>query len=283
MEPLCDLHTHSYYSDGTCSPADLIRQAAAQGLSAVALTDHNTLAGLPEFLSAAEGTAVEAIPGVEISTEYQEKELHIVGLFLSPSRWQETADFLSIFNRRKEESTRDLVHRLDRAGYRLDYDAICDAHHGGIVNRAVVASVLMEKGYVSSVEEAFRTLLKPCHGYFIPPRYTDVFETIAFLRRQGAVPVLAHPFLNLSESALREFLPEAKRHGLAAMETLYAAYSQETTVLARRIAGEFNIKESGGSDFHGKTKPDIQLGIGKGNLSVPLSFARNLQPQEVLP
>lgn len=282
MEPLCDLHTHSYYSDGTWSPAALISQAAAQGLSAVALTDHNTLAGLSEFLTAAENTAVEAIPGVEISTEYLGKELHIVGLFLSPSCWQEITDYLNIFNQRKEESTRDLIRRLDNDGYHLDYDSICSTHQG-IINRAVVASILMEKGYVPSVEEAFRTLLKPCHGYFVPPRYTDVFETIAFLRRQGAVSVLAHPFLSLSESALREFLPQAKQCGLVGMETLYATYSEETTALARQIAREFRLKESGGSDFHGETKPDIRLGIGKGSLSVPLSFARNLQSQEDLP
>lgn len=280
MAEYCDLHTHSRYSDGTCTPAEILAKATGLGLSAVALTDHNTVAGLPEFLAAARGAAVQAIPGVEISTGYLGKELHIVGLFLSPAHWEETTAFLDTINRRKEESNLLLIHRLKQAGYPLDYDAIRSSHPDGTVNRAVIAAALLKKGYVCSVAEAFQTLLKPRHGYFVPPERIPAFEAISFLKLHGAMAVLAHPFLNLTEPELRRFLPEAMQQGLSAMETLYSAYTPETTALSRQIAAEFALAESGGSDFHGENKPEIHLGTGNGNLRVPLSFAHTLQPKE---
>lgn len=273
----CDLHTHSCFSDGTCTPSEIIDFAIKTGLSAVALTDHNTLDGLPEFLSAAAGKDILAVPGVEISTGYQGKELHIVGLFLDPAQFRSVSDFLEQINRKKEISNRNLIQALSRAGYRLNYDEICRRHPQGTVNRAVIAAALLENGYVSSIKEAFKHLLSSDGPYFVPPERLCCFEAIAFLKSIQAVPVLAHPFLNLSEAELRNFLPEAKKHGLAAMETMYSSYSQETADLAAVIAREYGILSSGGSDFHGSNKPDIVLGIGKGNLQIPYRFAEQLQ------
>jgi len=281
MAKFCDLHTHSHYSDGTCAPAEIIAEAAALGLSAVALTDHNTVAGLPEFLAAARVGTVEAVPGVEISTAYGEKELHIVGLFLKPESFGDVTAFLDGFNRKKEESNRRLVHALNRAGYDLDYDAICVEHPQGTVNRAVIASALLEKGYVPSINDAFKGLLSKKGGYYVPPERLSAFEAIELLRSIHAVPVLAHSFLNLkTEEELRIFLKQAIPHGLAAMETMYASYTPETEAAARRIAVEFGLLESGGSDFHGDTKPHIQLGTGKGTLAVPFDFVRNLKKSQ---
>ena len=277
MKNACDLHTHSCFSDGTCTPAEIIDLAVRKGLSAVALTDHNTVAGLPDFLSAAAGKDISAIAGTEISTGYGEKELHIVGLFLKPSDFDAVTQFLEISNVRKEESNRKLVRALTEAGYPLSYEAICRTHPEGTVNRAVIAAALLEKGYVSSVEDAFQRLFHRRSGLYMPPERISAFEAIAFLASIHAVPVLAHPFLNLSEGELREFLPEAKKHGLAAMETVYSSYSMETGLLAAKIAAEYGLLQSGGSDFHGGTKPDISLGSGRGSLLVPAAFAKQLQ------
>lgn len=275
---LCDLHTHSTFSDGTCTPAEILSQAAQIGLSAVALTDHNTVAGLPDFLAAAENGPVQAIPGVEVSAEYGKTELHIVGLFLPMDTWNTVTGFLAPFLQRKEASNAQLVRALQQAGYSLDYQAICQSHPDGTINRATIAAALLEKGYVGSIKEALQGLLSQRSGFYQPPRRPDALETIAFLRSIRAIPVLAHPFLNLkTEEDLRSFLKEAAVSGLAAMETLYPAFSPETTALARTIAREFHLAESGGSDFHGQTKPHIQLGTGKGNLAVPVSFVEKLQ------
>ena len=278
MGNFCDLHTHSHYSDGTFSPARIIAEAERLGLSAVALTDHNTVAGLPEFLRAARGCRVQAVPGVELSTLYGETELHIVGLFLKPDSLDTVTAFMEAFNRKKAESNRLLVLRLNRAGYPVDYDAICRSHPEGTVNRAVIAAALLEKGCVSSISEAFQGVLSKRSGYYVPPERLPAFDAIAFLHGIRAVPVLAHPFLNLKTGeALRAFLKQAVPHGLAAMETMYSAYSPQTAEAARQIAREFGLMESGGSDFHGETKPHISLGSGKGGLAVPAAFARILE------
>lgn len=278
MSQYCDLHTHSHYSDGTFSPAEILAEAEQLGLSSVALTDHNTVAGLPEFLSAAQDSSVEAIPGVEISTAYGETELHIVGLFLPADSFDQITALLEEFNRKKETSNLLLIQNLNRAGYILNYEEICRNHSQGTVNRAVIAAAMLEKGYISSINEAFKGPLSKKGGYYIPPERLSAFDAIAFLRSLGAVPVLAHPFLNLkTEPELRRFLEEAIPHGLAAMETMYSSYSPETESMARRIAREFGLKESGGSDFHGQTKPHISLGFGKGTLAIPTSFSETLK------
>lgn len=276
MPNTCDLHTHSYFSDGTVSPAEIIEEAVSSGLTAVALTDHNTVAGLPEFLQAAEGKNILAIPGVEISTGYLGRELHIVGLFLNPSTFGQITDYLSIINRRKEESNQTLIENLNKAGYPLCYEEIRSQHKGN-VNRAVIAAAMLEKGYISEIKEAFRGPLSKRNGLYIPPERIPALEAIAFLKSIHAVPVLAHPYLNLQEEEMSAFLERAKPAGLAAMETQYSTYSSETTAAAYRMADRFGLLHSGGSDYHGTNKPDIGLGTGKGNLSVCDSIVKSLQ------
>lgn len=276
MNRCCDLHTHSCFSDGTDSPGQLVEKAAALGLCSVALTDHNTVAGLPEFLEAAADKNIFAVPGVEISTGYKGKELHILGLFLAPETCGTVTEFLSAINQRKEESNRNLVHRLNRAGYALDYDEI-RARQQGTVNRAVIAAELLNKGYISSKEEGFQGVLSEENGYYIPPERIHALEAIGFLKSIRAVPVLAHPFLSLQEAELRSFLPEAKKAGLAAMETLYSTYSVRTAELAAAIAREYDLLQSGGSDYHGNNKSDIRLGTGKGTLMIPQVYAERLR------
>lgn len=275
-DKLCDLHTHSVFSDGTWRPEELLCEAERIGLCAIALTDHNTLAGIPDFLRAARGMAVEAISGVEISTDYGDGELHVVGLFLPEDSLGKIDGLLARLRDRKEEANREMIERLVRDGYDLDFDEIKGASEG-IFNRAHIASWLMKRGYVDSIAEAFSTLLAKDGKYYVATRRLPVFEVIEFLRDVGAVPVLAHPFLNLDEGELREFLTEAKKHGLAAMETVYSTYDESTVELSKRIAAEFGLAESGGSDFHGDRKPDILLGCGRGELAVPGEFYEKLK------
>ena len=277
MERYCDLHIHSRFSDGTCSPAELIRMAEEAGMTALALCDHNTIDGLPDFLAAARHSSVEAIPGIEISTDFEDVELHILGLFLKPEHYAPIEEMMVQLKRRKDESNRDLVKALNQDGYAIDYEAIKAATPNGNVNRALIAAELTKQGYTESVQAAFKQLLSPRHGYYMPPKRPDAYETIAFLKQLGAVAVLAHPFLNLDEAGLRRFLPKAVKLGLDGMETLYPKYDEATTALAAAMAAEFGIKPSGGSDFHGENKPDIRLGVGRGNLRIPAIYLENLR------
>lgn len=274
MKGYCDLHTHSSFSDGTCTPTELIRLAEEAGLEAVALCDHNTVAGLSEFLKAAEHAKVEAVPGIEFSVEYEGEELHIVGLFIGPEDCDAVNALLAEALEKKEQSNLDLVRKLGEAGIHLDYNRI-KAESGGTVNRAVIASYMVRGGYCKSVQDAFRDWLAPEKGYFVQPKRMDAFEVIRFIKSLGAVAVLAHPFLNLDEEGLRQFLSGAE--DLDGMEVYYPLFDEAQTALAERIAEEFGLLKSGGSDFHGDNKPDIQIGRGKGKLRVPIHCLEDMR------
>ena len=273
MNRVCDLHTHSVFSDGTCTPTEIIVAAAELGLSAVALSDHNTVDGLPEFLSAAKDAEVEAVAGAEFSVDYNGKELHLLGLYLPETAFADISALMKEVNARKEASNLALVDSLGRAGYSLDYSVMVGRTPAGKINRAHIAAELTAKGYTASIKEAFDTLLSKTGGHYVEPKRLTVWEMIRFIRDIGAVPVLAHPFLNLDEAELTAFLPSAKEQGLLGMECCYSLYSEEETEKSRTIADAFGLAPSGGSDFHGTNKPDIRLGSGKGNLAVPHAWA----------
>lgn len=276
MNRICDLHTHSYYSDGTASPAGILALAQEKGLTAVALTDHNTVQGLPEFLQAARERGLRAIPGIEISTGYAGRELHIVGLFLQEAVWDRVTDYVSVINTRKEESNRRLIAALRELGYDLDLDDLKRKHKGNI-NRAIIAAEMVEKGYLQEIRDGFKGVLSARNGVYVPPERIPALEAIAFLRSVGAVPVLAHPYLNLKQDELERFIVEAKPCGLLAMETRYSTYTPETTEAAIRTAEQYGLLESGGSDYHGGNKPDIDLGSGRGDLCVPAELLSLLE------
>jgi predicted metal-dependent phosphoesterase TrpH len=280
MTGYCDLHTHSTFSDGSFTPAELVAAAETLGLTAVALTDHNTVAGLPDFLAAGRHSPVEAVPGVEFSTEYEGTELHILALWLDEIHFAEVTALLEDFRLRKEKSNEALVSALAKAGMVIDYEAV-KAAAGGYINRAHIANELTRLGYTASAKEAFKRLLSPAAGYYTPPQRLDAYDAIRFIKSIGAVAVLAHPFLNLDEAGLRAFLPEAVAAGLDGMEVLYPRYSRSETALAEKIAAEFGLLPSGGSDFHGVFKPDIALGSGTGELRVPEGFFTALEPRKL--
>ena len=263
----CDLHAHSVFSDGTYTPSELIAEAKCLDLI-IALTDHNTAAGLPEFMDAAREQGVTAVPGVEFSTEYQGKELHLLGLFVLPEHYAAVERMVKEQHVLKEISNMELVERLNQAGYLIDYAKVKGRNPNGNANRAHVAAELMEHGYVTSIREAFDTILSDEGGFYVAPSRLALTDVIQDLRRIGVLPVLAHPLQELTEPELRELLPHAIEAGLVGMETMHSSYSVETISLAEKIAAEFHLLPSGGSDFHGSVKPDISLGTGRGGLRI---------------
>lgn len=272
---MTDLHTHSTFSDGSFTPTELVGEAVRVGLSAVALCDHNTINGLGEFRRAADKTSLEAVSGIELSTEYGKNELHIVGLFINESACKPLCDILSDVVKRKTESNIDLVDKLKKLGYEISYDEIV-SKSSGTINRANIAAELCEKGYSDSVWDIYNELLCDDRGLYVPAKRPDALDMVRLLRELGAVPVLAHPFVSMKPDEVTEFVPKAKKHGLVAMETRYSTFTYEQERLAESIAREFGIEQSGGSDFHGKNKPDIKLGTGRGGLCVPDEFYHRL-------
>lgn len=268
----CDLHAHSVYSDGTSTPEEVIALAEGMGLAAVALTDHNTVSGLPRFMQAAAGKGVQAVAGIELSTVFEENEVHMLGLFLPRAGWPLLEENMQVLLRNKEESNRRLVAALQQAGYDMNYETLAADTLCGRINRAHIGADMVKKGYVKSISEAMKGPLSETAGFYQPPERLSALEGIALIRKAGGLAVLAHPFLNLTEEALRRFLPLAKQNGLTGMETIYSLFDAKTTRKARLLAAEFGLMESGGSDFHGFNKPDIALGRGKGSLQVPACF-----------
>lgn len=276
----CDLHTHSVYSDGTWTPLQLVEEAERIGLQAIALTDHNTVAGLPEFLAAAKDKCVEAVPGIEFSTDYADKDVHILGLFIRPEHYEVITELLADVQKRKDQSNADLAAALNAAGYAIDYEKMKSSTPDGQINRAHFAAELTRLGYTESMKAAFDRLLKPERGYYHPPKRMSSFEAIDFIKSLGAVAVWAHPYLTLAAEQVPVFLEEAVRHGLDGMETVYVTYDEETTALAKQTAAQFGLLESGGSDFHGGNKPDIRLGEGRGSLVVPMELLKSLEQRQ---
>ncbi len=273
---ICDLHTHSVYSDGTLTPAQIIDEARKIGVGAVALCDHNTISGLDEFVAAARDSGVIAVPGVEFSTEYNGGQLHILGLFIEPQSYGEISQMMNESQREKEQSNALLVERLRKKGYGIDYQRIKRSTPDGLVNRAHIGAELVRGGYVDSIDEAFKTLLHSKFGFYTPPKRPQALDVIEKIKGLGSLAVLAHPFLNLNEERLREFLPKAKERGLDGMEAYYSKYDDHDTALGEKICDEYGLLKSGGSDFHGENKPEIMLGIGKGNLHIPMKIYEDL-------
>lgn len=276
-EKICDLHTHSTFSDGTYAPEALVKEAVENGLSAIALTDHNTVAGLAEFTTAAKKYNIECVQGIEFSTDYNGTEIHIVGLFLQERFFGQISEYVSFNKKAKERSNIETIERLNASGYSIDYDEIKAKAGKAYINRVQIAEALKREGYVSSVKEAFSTLLSEKNGFYVPAKKISALKTISFLNDISAISVLAHPLLNLTKDDLFKFLKESKAVKLDAMETEYSEYDDTTKAFSKTIASEYSLLQSGGSDFHGATKPDIRLGKGKGILNVPYGFYVSLK------
>lgn len=273
----CDLHTHSFYSDGTSSPKEIIEEAQKIGLCAVALCDHNTLGGLDEFLLSAENSSVEAVAGVEIMAEYKEKEVHILGLFIERDCFSPLNDFLNTVTERKAVANYQFYKNLVAGGYDISLDAIKKDCQKASPNRMHFARELMRCGYVENVKDAFENILSKDKEFYVAPERSDAVEVIKLLNSMSIVSVLAHPFLNLNDELLESFLPLAKKTGLTAMETNYTLFSEEEKAKATALADRYGLLYSGGSDYHGENKKDVFLGKGKGNLFVPENHYKKLK------
>lgn len=272
----CDLHTHSIYSDGSQSPEELILLAKEHDLI-IALTDHNTTSGLPEFMSAAEKNGVCAVPGTEISCEYEGREFHLLGLFISAEYYGRIESLMNSFRALKKKSNEDLINCLKNAGYDIDYAQVQEKYPSGNINRANIASVMMEKGYVSSISEAFDTVLSDEYGFYVKPKRPQLADLVRFLYSVHALPVLAHPLKEVDGEYLKKMLPELVDAGLQGIETMHSSYTEDDILLCKDIAEQFGLAESGGSDYHGSIKPGILLGSGKNGLNIPMQIYTDLK------
>ena len=273
-----DLHTHSTASDGTLTPKELILQAQKAGLAAVALTDHDTTAGLGQAMETAEKLSIECIAGIELAAYFNgREELHIVGLFIDYKK-KDWIHVISQIQKDRDNRNIEMISKLNAIGVSITMEQLEQAAGGDIITRAHYAKVLEQNGYVTSKKEAFQFYLSPgCPGY-VPRQLLSPEECIRLIHESGGLSILAHPTLyHLSFQEIGQVVGRLKKEGLDGMEVMYSTYTPEEEKKMKQIAAENNLLFSGGSDFHGANKPDIQLAVGKGNLKIPLEYLHALR------
>jgi predicted metal-dependent phosphoesterase TrpH len=266
---MIDLHTHSTVSDGSDPPERIPELAAAAGCSAVALTDHDRMDGLEAAGKRAAEVGVELVPGCEISCEVPKGTMHLLIYFVEPGGPLED-ELIRLQDARDTRNARMYARLSDELGLPITPEEVEVEAGGKGVGRPHVAAVLVRKGVVGSIQEAFdRYLAKGQPGYVEKERlYPD--KAIALARESNAVPVLAHPLsLGLVPAELDRTVGELAGLGLAGAEAIYGRYTPEERQLVADLARRHGLVVTGGSDYHGTYKPDLQIGIGKGDLDVP--------------
>ncbi len=268
---LVDLHVHSSASDGSMSPAELVVEARSLGLAALALTDHDTISGLPEFLSAAEGfDDIEAVPGVEISVAYKSRELHLLGLFISHS-YQPLEDMLCEIRRNRNSRNTLIVQKLREVGYAITSEELAAAAGGESVGRPILAKILVDKGYFKEPQDVFDSCLNRGGQAYVPRILPSPKDAIEMIHNAGGLAIWAHPLhrTRTARNFLRNTLSDLSALGLDAVEAYYPSFSEEQTRAVVEIAAEFGMPLSGGSDFHGSNQLGVRMGSGTGDLRVP--------------
>ena len=274
-----DLHVHSSCSDGTYTPSRLADYAAEKGLAAFALTDHDTIQGLSEASLAASRYGIELVPGIEFSTAYKGRDVHILGYDFDPNQ-AGFSSALSSFQESRDARNEEMAHLLrQKGGFDVTVSALHDAYGADtVITRAHFGRCLFENGYVSSISEAFDRYLGDHAPCFVPRTLSSPEDAVRLIRNAGGIPVLAHPLLyRLSSDALEELVCKLMEYGLLGIEAVYSTYTAGEEKKMRRLAEKYHLAISGGSDFHGKNKPHIDLGVGRGNLKIPLSVLEKLR------
>ncbi len=269
---IIDLHVHSNASDGTFSPTELVGEAKRAGLSAFALTDHDTTAGVAEAAAAAKEAGIELIAGTELSTEYEGKEIHVLGLYIDitdPALQKKMADF------RHSRANRNvlMLEKLRDQGFDITQEALEAAYPDSVITRAHIGRYLRDQGYIPDIATAFiKYIGEDCCCYVGRPKVTPM-EAVDDILAAGGVPILAHPVVyHMERPQLLRMIRDMKAHGLAGMEAIYSENTPADEQYYKTLAREEGLLITGGSDFHGTNKPQIMLGKGRGRLHIPYSL-----------
>ncbi len=269
---MIDLHTHSTESDGTLTPQELMQLASDIGLSAIALTDHDTVGGLSKAKPVAESLGIELVPGIELSTDYNGTEVHMLGFYIddtNPAFLKKLQEFIDSRNLRNEK----MAFLLQKEGFSITLEDLYREYPDSVITRAHFARYLVEHGYVKDRDTIFRKYLGDNCRCYVPREKITPFEAIDLIHLGGGLAFFAHPVLcHMNHDRLRFFVRDLKEAGLTGMEAVYSMNSPGDERNMKKLAQEFDLLISGGSDFHGENKPYIHLGTGKGNLRIPDSI-----------
>lgn len=276
MNTYIDLHTHSTASDGTLSPAQIVQTAMAEigethSPVVLALTDHDTVAGIPEFMEEAKKyPSLTAIPGVEISTDYHGVEIHILGYNIDVHN-QPLLDRLKVCRESRDGRNEKIIQKLQEQGFQITMEDIQPENPNETIARPHIAKQLLKKNYVSSVKEAFDLYLAEGRCCYVERIMPTPQEAVSLIKNSGGIAVLAHLmyYKKLDSTQKSQLAAELKDAGLHGIEAFYNSYTPEEEEFVKALARQHSLLLTGGTDFHGQNKPHISLFKGQGEMCVP--------------
>jgi len=281
QEKMIDLHTHSTESDGTFTPEGLMRHAKESGLSAIALTDHDAVSGIQKAQPVAKELGLELVPGIELSTDYEGQEIHILGYYIDvehPEFLKKLKEFVDCRDSRNEK----MAILLQQEGFPVTMEELTRENPGSVITRAHFARYLVEHGLVKNRETVFQKYLGDGCKCYVPREKITPFEAIRLIQMGGGMAFFAHPVLcHMNHGRLRAFTQSLKDAGLAGIEAIYSMNGPGDERNLRKLAEDLGLMVSGGSDFHGNNKPQIQLGVGKGNLRIHYEVLETIKKRRI--
>ena len=266
--PEVDLHIHTVFSDGTCTPQEVVWLAKKIGLVAISITDHDSVKGIEKAQKAGRKINLEVVPGVEMGSDVGQDEVHILGYYLD---WKQK-EFLSrlkFFQGTRMERNERLLHRLKQLGMQITFDELTQLASKEVIGKLHIARCMLEKKYINSIGEAFEKWLNPGKPAHIKRPKISPFEIIDLIREAEGIPVFAHPFLSKRD----DLIPKMVDAGLMGIEVYHPVHSPATVKKYKEIAKKFNLLITGGSDCHGKAKGDSLIGT----LNIPVSYLGDLK------
>jgi predicted metal-dependent phosphoesterase TrpH len=274
---IIDLHSHTTYSDGSASPHELVMLASEAGALALAITDHDTVAGLAEGRAAAQAAGIEFIDGIEISAEYSPGTMHILGYYIDAES-EALLSTLEELRDARDNRNPKIASRLQALGIDISYDEVQALAGNEVVGRPHFARVLLEKGYVESIQDAFNRFLGKGAAAYEEKKRLSPDESIELIHRAGGVAVLAHPYqLKLSAADTDAMLGKLAGMGLDGVEAIYSRHSKTDRDIYSEMAARHGLLVTGGSDYHGTYKPDISIVTGLGDLRVPYTLLEEVR------
>jgi len=274
---LVDLHVHSTVSDGLFPPHEVVRLAAEMGLRAVALTDHDTVAGVPEALAAGRALGIEVIPGVEFSADFDDGACHILGYFIDHTH-QPFLDLLHAARQGREERNLKILARLNELGIPLTMEEVTRGAKEGVLTRGHFASALMERKVVKNWDEAFQKYLGRDGLAYVSRRRVTPADAIQAVRAAGGLAALAHPRqLNRGAAETDEWIERLAAAGLEAVETASPDHTPNYARRYKAAAERLGLLEVGGTDWHGRPEANIRLGLGAGSMAVHYDLVQRMK------
>jgi hypothetical protein len=263
-----DLHVHTSKSDGTFTPEQLVKEGLARGFSAVAIVDHDTVEAIPQAQAAAQGSDLEIIPGIELTAQYENQEIHMLGYFID-CKDKALLDKLKLVQHNRIERIYKIVNNLREQGVNLNPQSVFDISGKGTAGRMHIARALVKEGWVATTAEAFRKYIGDKSPAYVLGFNLSPLEAINLIKGAGGVAVLAHPYIMHNDELIEEF----SSYGLQGIEVYYPEHSQSMVNFYLDLAKRLNLLVTGGSDFHGSVKPEIKLGA----IKIPIELVEKLR------